>query len=347
MPIDVNKLTRVEDIIVGGKMYNYIDLVGFINKQSKAIENRIAQDKISISLKTALKFMELFEGAKESTEGPLGIQFSTTCPGDLIFGDTVPLKEIELVFSDVGIDSELPYSSHISIMDKKDWVVLSKSQNSTSILVGYIIDSDPFSPKMLKETNTSFNAINGVTLNLPILLTIYNDGITRLNIEFDCIVRKNGKFMLSMNEPSGFEGRNMISNKCRMQVNSVAISYMIHLLTWYGIQIGLLHPELKTIFSKNISKSPANRTNSINNTKKKRRVKYQKLIRVDQKDYDEIISKRTINRKCLLWYVIGHYRERNGRKYWVDGFWKGALRATKSITDIEDQRNREVATSLL
>ena len=53
---------------------------------------------------------------------------------------------------------------------------------------------------------------------------------------------------------------------------------------------------------------------------------------------------KKINRKCLCWYVIGHWREyKNGNKIFIQGYWKGALRNAKKNYD--DGRERIIDVS--
>ena len=53
-----------------------------------------------------------------------------------------------------------------------------------------------------------------------------------------------------------------------------------------------------------------------------------------------IYGKHSINRKALIWYVTGHWREyrKTGKKIFIQPYWKGALREAKQAKP----RNREI-----
>lgn len=113
--------------------------------------------------------------------------------------------------------------------------------------------------------------------------------------------------------------------------------------TWYGIQIALLHPVVKEVF-----RAPRMVVEKTNTTKKssqrKQKVKYVKEYVLNQEELDKLIygertAKQAITRHALLWYVIGHWRTyANGKKVFVQPYWKGALRATR----LTETREREI-----
>lgn len=114
--------------------------------------------------------------------------------------------------------------------------------------------------------------------------------------------------------------------------------------TWYAIQIALLHPDIKEVFQRPMKVPVHNRrTKSVN----KRKTQYIKVHRVDIDDIEKIThEKGTINRKCLVWYVIGHWREyKNGKKVFIQGYWKGKLRNIKMNIDERERVVCEGRTS--
>jgi hypothetical protein len=99
--------------------------------------------------------------------------------------------------------------------------------------------------------------------------------------------------------------------------------------TWYGIQIALLHPVVRDVFN-----SP--RTMKVKEKSgvkgKKRIVRYIKRHIVNPKQLESAIygENKAFNRHALIWYVIGHWRKYpDGRKVFIQPYWKGALRETK------------------
>ena len=78
---------------------------------------------------------------------------------------------------------------------------------------------------------------------------------------------------------------------------------------------------------------------SDDNKSRKRKAKY-----VRYKDISDVILKSDVIRKqhTLCWYVIGHYRHyQNGRKVWINGYWKGPLRELKK--NLDEGRERILA----
>lgn len=116
--------------------------------------------------------------------------------------------------------------------------------------------------------------------------------------------------------------------------------------TWYCIQLALLHPTVKNVFS-----NPGTvklETCATSKRKRKRTAKYVKMHVLTADKIDAAISKgpsRTINRKCMAWYVIGHWRHyKDGREIFIQPYWKGALRDLRRNAD-GDSRQRIIPTS--
>lgn len=111
---------------------------------------------------------------------------------------------------------------------------------------------------------------------------------------------------------------------------------------WYGIQLALLHPQIKDVFQ-NPKLTPVRKAKP--GRKKKQRVaRYVKTHYIRSKDIDAAIHRAgTIERKTLCWYVIGHWRHyKNGSKRFIKGYWKGPLREAKQ--NFDDGRLRLIET---
>lgn len=110
---------------------------------------------------------------------------------------------------------------------------------------------------------------------------------------------------------------------------------------WYGIQIALLHPIVKDVFAHPI-KERAYSDEPNKGGGKRRVVRYVKKHVVNA---EEIIKRLTsddgkFTRHTFCWYVIGHWRKyRNGKKIFIQPYWKGALRHLK---EDKDGRDREI-----
>lgn len=98
---------------------------------------------------------------------------------------------------------------------------------------------------------------------------------------------------------------------------------------WYYVQIALLHPTIKEVFRHSGIMSDKDREES--KDYKKRPLFYQKVKTINMREFDEAV-KHSINRKALIWYVIGHWRTyKDGRRIFIQPYWKGALRETKTV----------------
>lgn len=115
-----------------------------------------------------------------------------------------------------------------------------------------------------------------------------------------------------------------------------------HISAWYGMQLALLHPQVKEVFNhpKDVPVNPHTDKNK-NQNNKKTKIKYIKRHVINVDEIDEAMKRsHTIYKKC--WYVTGHWRNqktKNGHKrIFIQGFWKGVLRDLKK----GDVREREV-----
>lgn len=110
--------------------------------------------------------------------------------------------------------------------------------------------------------------------------------------------------------------------------------------TWYGIQIALLHPTIKNVFANPTLIEKKDR--SANGNRSNRPVKYIKYHYVKLNQLKNALNEKGIERKCLAWYVIGHWRTyKDGRKVFIKPYWKGALRELKGKA-LEEPRTREI-----
>ncbi|HCU2976164.1 hypothetical protein ACTGZ3_11015 [Clostridioides difficile] len=115
------------------------------------------------------------------------------------------------------------------------------------------------------------------------------------------------------------------------------------LSTWYGIQIALLHPTVRTVF-RGGRKSRDEETKLDRKPGTKRVVRYVKKHIIKHEEMEECLygGESNINRHTLVWYVIGHWRKlANGTKQFIKPYWKGPLRELKMALD---DREREIVT---
>ena len=115
---------------------------------------------------------------------------------------------------------------------------------------------------------------------------------------------------------------------------------------WYTIQICLLNPVTQVIISKP-TLVKLHGKEKVEMQKHDKKIKYIKRYYVRDEDITNALygGDRTINRKCLVWYVTGHWREyKTGKKVFIKGYWKGALRNTPP-KDTEPRERELVITN--
>lgn len=111
---------------------------------------------------------------------------------------------------------------------------------------------------------------------------------------------------------------------------------MPELTAWYGIQIAMLHPQIKRAYFRG-----GKEKQTVQVTSKKRKTKYIQRLYINERTFKEATSDAKRVYKCLAWYVCGHYRHyKNGTVQFIQGYWKGVMRDTKQNQD--EGRIREV-----
>lgn len=110
---------------------------------------------------------------------------------------------------------------------------------------------------------------------------------------------------------------------------------------WYTMQICLLNPQVKDQLMRKDGKQKLNGV-CLTSKKQGRKAKYVKRHRVETDIFKTATDETGIERKTLSWYVIGHWRNyANGKKSFVNGYWKGPLRHTKK--NLDGNRERVIA----
>lgn len=110
--------------------------------------------------------------------------------------------------------------------------------------------------------------------------------------------------------------------------------------TWCAIQLALLHPKVKEVFSHPRKVKQYTREKDPETGKRKRVVRYVKRHDLNGKEVHNKLKE--INRHCLCWYVIGHWRHyKNGKSVYIKGYWKGELRELER--NLDKGRHRKLA----
>ena len=106
------------------------------------------------------------------------------------------------------------------------------------------------------------------------------------------------------------------------------------LADWYGIQLALLHPSVKEVFSNPKITKVHERIGT--GKDRKRRTRYVRTHTINEGDIKakNSLGNSHIHRKTLAWWVIGHQRHyKNGKTRFINGYWKGPLREAKRNFD--------------
>ena len=122
------------------------------------------------------------------------------------------------------------------------------------------------------------------------------------------------------------------------QASMLAMGYE-YLITWYGIQIALLHPTVRNVFQR--PRQEAVYAPSGRKGKTRRFVRYirRHVINADEIRQAAYGTSREYERRTLVWYVIGHWRKyADGRRVFIQPYWKGALRQLKMSLDGRDRQ---------
>lgn len=112
-------------------------------------------------------------------------------------------------------------------------------------------------------------------------------------------------------------------------------------MCWYGIQLSLLNPKLRVLVKKAKDQAKTAPVNmySRSNGRKSRKVKYVRNIILDESFVHTVKSSHIFRQR--IWWVIGHWRQySNGKRIFINGYWKGVDRKKKE-KEVET-REREV-----
>ncbi len=110
---------------------------------------------------------------------------------------------------------------------------------------------------------------------------------------------------------------------------------------FYVVEVALLNPVIETVFVESCSKVPVESTKPTGKNKRTK-IRYVKRHIIRMNDVNTALEKRGFTRHTNLWYVTGHWREyQNGKKVFIKGYWKGALRSLKEA----ETRDREIVTT--
>ncbi len=235
-------------------------------------------------------------------------------PADIIIQNTIPIPDIEIVYhlKDTALQIKLKMNARITIFPEK---ILAAPDAENSI---YIIGAVTLGAIVGKYTDLDETIV-------PIVLRDNDD-----NIKIYTSVINTYK-------------KNNTTKTERLTEANLHLTSMI-LQSWYGIQISLLHPVIKNIFShgKPIARYDKTNKNKVVKNKRKRITYNVSTHYINDGTLENLLQ--TKNHKeftTLAWYVIGHWRHyKNGKKTFIQGYWKGPLREMKQ--NLDTGRDRKI-----
>ena len=109
---------------------------------------------------------------------------------------------------------------------------------------------------------------------------------------------------------------------------------------FYAVEVALLNPVVETVFVESATTVPLETTKPVGKNKRAK-IKYIKRHTIRMSAVNNALEKRGFVRHTNLWYVTGHWRTyANGKRVFIKGYWKGALRSLKEA----ETRDREIVT---
>lgn len=275
-----------------------IDIADMEEEILKKVTKTISPDIIHLTGKQDGKLQEIWRKI-----GRQNVLNEINIPSDIFFANTIPLKDCEIEVDESDITTEDGFAgakskSRIVIYDD----FFDRIKNSDDIVdVGYVVMLIP--------------------------------GIINEFIGISICAQKGYDSLMCMQAP--FMTQGFIHSSFDAPLYMIHNWFSSYLATWYSIQISLLNPRTQTIYLNGCSKvKNKDYRKAKTDDDRKRIAKYIKHYYLKDGDIDNAIYGETggkgINRKCLVWYVIGHWRTyKNGKQVFIQPYWKGELREIK------------------
>lgn len=203
--------------------------------------------------------------------------------------------------------------------------------------LGKICPADIFIQKTIPLKDVSINCLFDDNYTLRIFIADNKELLNEDNYYVGSIsINDNNPFMIIYCETDNMLMVDTGGIDQEEQAVDIAIWFNDVLKMWYRIQVLLLHPRAE-ILERKVIKEKLHGRDRINALTSKRKVKYIKRYYITSEDVDLVINgegNHKYNRKCLSWYVVGHWREyQSGKRIFIQGFWKGELRDLKQNFD--------------
>jgi len=301
-------------------------------------------DEIRMSWEDTLAFVKLSLNVHDEDE-------VSDIPSDIVFANTIPLKDFSFVM--IG-DKNTMYTEVGFTFNTFDEYGVIK-----------VNTSDPNSAGVAPVRPEHLNAVV-VDDNSAFDMTMVNYAAMTMKIKFrNEPASKDSTMVLMMTcdptylrLPNGVYSWRVattnildkISNGPLIHVDDEMVDELTALLymgisIWYSVNTALLNPVIKDVFVTHSKSTPVS-NGKASGTNKRAKIRYVKQHIISMDDVNNAFEKRGFIRRSMIWYVTGHWREyKNGKRIFIQGYWKGALRNMKdeAFQNLEP-RERELVT---
>ena len=280
-------------------------------------------------------------------------------PNDIFVANTIPLKQLDLELQDTDNGFSDCFKMCIN--------------NTATVLHG--TEGAPMDEAFTIEAIIPIDQIQGYITNYPGDVTdlVFVIGAIRY-VEKCSVVKNEATALVMMKNDYMYVGdpyfsdisvtdlrtgervsiSEYLANTDGRITNGSLIEFMFRLQTsisrsitaFYSVNAALLNPVIVDVYNNKTSRIP-DRSITAKKPSKRGKIRYIKRHFMTVDDVDKAFEKRGFVRKAMIWYVTGHWREyKNGKKVFIQGYWKGALRNMKDTMFQElEPRERELVTN--
>jgi hypothetical protein len=301
-------------------------------------------DEIRMSWEDTLAFVKLSLNVHDEDE-------VSDIPSDIVFANTIPLKDFSFVMTG---DKNTMYTEVEFTFNTFDEYGVIKVNTSDPNSAGVGLARPEHLNAVVVDDNSAFD------------MTMVNYAAMTMKIKFrNEPANKDSTMVLMMTcdptylrLPNGvYSWRSAttnildkISNGPMINVDDEMVDELTALLymgisIWYSVNTALLNPVIKDVFVTHSKSTPVS-NGKASGKNKRAKIRYVKQHIISMDDVNNAFEKRGFIRRSMIWYVTGHWREyKNGKRIFIQGYWKGALRNMKdeAFQNLEP-REREIVT---
>ena len=325
--------TRLERYDADAVLYDHV---------AAAVKHKVT-DVIELSTADVKELLEIVLNIREGDRARI--------PSDIIFANTLPLKDFTVVQKTEYHDKYESITFTFNICDEYTTFHTYVQEDHNPDEPRDVVFASVYPDKLteyyaLREKDFDFTSSNFGTLTIAIRC---NDGwTTKFVLPMEC----NHQYIMPSRMLYSYEagGKSIIQhfmNGHYVKLPEDLESELYHwahlgITIYYAIMVALLNPCIKEVFLKNSSAMPMS-TGKATGRNKRAKIRYVKRHIMNAADIKNAFEKRGFIRRTMIWYVTGHWREyKNGKRIFIQGYWKGALRDIKAATDLAEERDREI-----